>query len=231
MKMRVEHRQEITSDQILPGDLIDLQYVGVPRYYRLHSIRDCASAQAAVGHLAVEVGRKKARTFMGQLSRRLNRLRRYVARHGCHVAAACDWTRVGSLRATAWICRDRTVRHELVLTPWSAEAVDGGVSIYLSHRADAIWRRLEALRAERLAKQEVKRQAEADAYVASLPADVQALQRTCRATCIRVSADGRTVTETLHDVGGTMTSTVGMATSLADAQARHDAIYHQQEAQ
>jgi len=231
MKMRVEHRQEITSDQILPGDLIDLQYVGVPRYYRLRSIRDCASARAAIAHYAVEVGRRKARTFMAQLSRRLNRLRRYIARHGYHVAAACDWTRVGGLRATAWICRDRTVRHELVLTPWSVEAVYGGVSIYLSHRADAIWRRLEAGRAERLAKQEAKRQAEADAYVASLPPDVQAIQRTCRATCIRVSADGRTVTELLHDVGGSMTGSIGTATSLADLQARHDSVYHPERAQ
>src|SRR5690606_5420819 len=61
-------------------------------------------------------------------------------------------------------------------------------------------------------------------HLASLPDHLRRLQQTCRCSCLVVSPDGDTVTERLHDVGGTMTMrlTGKELESLADMQARHD---------
>lgn len=89
--------------------------------------------------------------------------------------------------------------------------------------------RLDLAKARTIAQAKAKKWSES--HLASLPDALKNLQKTCRCECIVVSADGKSVTERLHDCGGAMTNVVGMngyalPQSLAEHQAMHDAIYH-----
>jgi len=111
---------------------------------------------------------------------------------------------------------------------WAETRVPGILSRV---RADAWYRRILAGAACQETERQLKRELAAQAYVASLPESVVPLQQTARATCLRVSKDGLSVTEILHDVGGSMTYTHGVngfaiPASLAAMQRQHDAVYH-----
>ena len=224
-------RERITSDTIRPGDLIEGRTLGIPEYYRVMHVREIDGVTRAVRHVAIEVGAKRARKVLSRLYQRVRRLAKYVARYGCHLCLHAGglsdgppaWsTNFGAeLRLTVWIISKHTIRHQVYLDAMGWYLTIDHARHGLGRRADTVWRRLEAAGHARQVAHEKK----AAEYLEALAPDIRRLAETARPTCLRVSLDGSSVTELLHDCGGTMVSEVSVD-SLAAMQRAHDRIYH-----
>lgn len=199
------------------------------------------AARKAIGHLAVERGGKQARKYAWQLARILRRVAAQLPDGGHLAVRGIDWNThlMAGLGCEVWYVISNRIQWEAAIyTPFGSQSriewrygTDRDPVWRSASRADVLVRDIEREAERRRAKRQAQCEEQAAAYVASLPAEAQALQRTCRATCIRVAPDGRSVTEALHDVGGSMTFRGGsngwrMPESLADMQAQHDAVYH-----
>ena len=198
----------------------------------------------AMQHLAIEIGGREARSHGWRLVRYLGRLARLAEREGVRLTVHSDYR---SCAPPPW-----SVRHGLAVEVvglrgsdivWSISLYSGDSDDAITwaltrqgyfreaSRADVLLRDIARATAERKAMRRAKAEAAAARYTEGLPEPARTLQRTARATCLRVSADGRSVTEILHDVGGSCTFVNGvnrfaMPNSLADMQKRHDAVYH-----
>ena len=198
----------------------------------------------AIAHLGIEIGKRAARSAGYDLIRRIKRIANQLPdQDEIHVqtsnqrTAPKPWDKsYGCLGLELRLIRDKYIYWDISL--FSSDRRRGYRWKYTgedynrrAHNTPHLLREIEKVKQERRKKQELEREAEAEEYIRSLPPELQALQRTARATCIRVSKDGQQVHEILHDVGGFMSFRVGsngfvMPESLEKMQAEHDKIYH-----
>jgi hypothetical protein len=236
MRTRIEDPRTIT-----PGTLIDGREVGIPRYWSVDHVREIEAFKRHARHLAIDIGAKRTRKAVSGLHLRIKRLARLAAREGLYLTINTrqydiTWNKIS---VEVWFCRSQRIEYRAMVEGWgSGRALTGDYKAVNSSwgttdwtRADVAWRRIKAATAKAKAVKDAKREQEAAKYVESLPEDIRTLQSTARPHCIRVSPDGRSVTECLHDVGGSMSWTEGsngftMPASLAEMQAQHDAVYH-----
>lgn len=205
-------------------------------------------------HMIVDGARPVvARREVGSIVRAVDRLARIVARDGLHlILRPQSYSGPHSgIRAELWICRGQRIKaraglvgqslrlawregqpHEIPPVPdlCLRRPKTGRIAWAVRNewrRADVAWRTIQAAEEAVEAQREAEASEAAEAYVATLEGRAAALQATCRATCLRVAADGRSVVEALHDVGGSMTTRLDAGTeSLAADQTCHDAVYH-----
>lgn len=202
-------------------------------------IRGDAVTRAAK-HLAVERGGKRALAAKHELARLLARLAArlpdgYLSLH------APAWDQTDGLSIGIWYVR-ASGPYSTCQIQWSitlcAPGIGRGQRILWQVEGDGIlWRRAARMDvlvrevARAVERQRAERQAKAEEaaaqYAAGLPPAAAAIQAQCRATCLQVSADGSTVCEALHDVGGAMTFRLDQAhVDLSERQVAHDRIYH-----
>ena len=191
----------------------------------------------AMRHLGVERGGRYARKCGWQMVRQVRRIARVAAQDGCWIelhttnqtTAPPPWDRYEGLGLEL-----RAVNRERHRIVWdiSLYTVSGQYlwqftrdDVYrYCYRADTLVRSAKRITAARCAENEKRREAEGLEYTSTLTGGARQLQETARAGCLRVSADGKSVTEILHDCGGSMT--FSPPDSLRGMQASHDKVYH-----
>lgn len=192
-------------------------------------------------HYAIERGGRRAHSEMWCLIRRIRRLAHVAARAGVttlelhssgQTTAPPPYDTFDGLGFEIRGCVGDRIVWDIAL--WSSGGWARTGRLAHRHpwtRADAVLRAIVRDEAGRRAEVRKHAEAAAAAYTASLPPSARSLQETCRATCLRVAPDALSVTEILHDCGGSATYTQGsngyhMPASLAEMQAEHDRIYH-----
>ena len=204
----------------------------------------CALVERAIQQLANGRGARHAWATGHALVRTVAKIARYAERDGCRLqlhtnnqATAPElWNKWGQLALEIRAIKGQYIQWDMAIFV-SATQPDiewiliGDSARQQIKRADALVRRVRELTARKAADKQAELEAKTEEYFRTLPPDVQALQRTARATCLVISQDGQTLTEALHDTGGSMTFRQGindftMPESLAEMQARHDAVYH-----
>jgi hypothetical protein len=195
----------------------------------------------AMKHLSVEWGGRKARSMGWDLVRRIKRIAALLPDDdSIHIHTTNQ-----STAPSPW---DKWDGLGLELRYVKGKYIEWGISIYGNHPGKYHWRYtgdsfmrvasnaghlIRYIKEQKRLERKEKQNEDAEKYIKSLPTELQPLQRTARATCIRISKDGKSVTECLHDVGGSMTSTEGrngfiMPVDLSQMQKDHDRIYHRE---
>lgn len=230
-RIRIDRETAFSSGKILDGTKL-----GVPEFWLIRSIRDQKDAVRAIAHASLE--RAETDADVRRIDGFIRRLASYVGRTGGYVMVGFVTYHHADrgIRVTIDIHDGRHTHRDIVLSQTypSVGVHEKNGTHCLPARVDALMRELSRRRLARVASTDQARAKwEAD-YLSTLPDHVRTLQMTARCSCIQVTVDGLSVVEHLHDVGGTMTNTVGrngyvLPDSLADLQARHDAIYHASE--
>ena len=202
-----------------------------------------AAMQKAVAHLAVETGGRQARRTAHKAARTLSRIAAQLPAGHLSIRHI-DWTDWHQLSIGLWYCDHDVVQWAATIyvsgsrwlkgLEWRYETDSSmEADLHSAFRADVFVRRIVARRDIVRSARRAQAELQAAKYADQLPDPARTLQQTCRATCLRVSQDGQSVTEALHDVGGSMTMRAGsngwtMPASLAPMQSDHDAIYHRE---
>ena len=198
----------------------------------------------AMKHLAVERGGKAARSAGYDLARRIKRVAAMLPdEHAIqlHTTNQCTapqpWDKWDGLGLELRCVHENYIQWDISLYGGTKGKYrwryTDDACMRMASNAPHLIRCIIQVKNERRAEHQKLIDEDARKYVESLPEDVRMLQKTARATCIRLSADGQHVTEILHDVEGSMTFAQGhngfeMPKSLEEMQTSHDVIYHKE---